>query len=77
MYISFVASPLMKYKISTSLGEIKAIFNKKIEYPLYIYNINGDCYKHFNLLLLMSLSLPLASYLPISKHYFHNEFIGS
>ena len=22
--------------ISTSLGEIKAIFNKKIEYPLYI-----------------------------------------
>ena len=31
MFISFVASPLMKYKIfSTSLDEIKAIFNKNI-----------------------------------------------
>ena len=38
MFISFVASPLMKYKIfSTSLDDIKAIFDKKtFEYPLYI-----------------------------------------
>ena len=39
MYISFVASPLMKYKLfSTSLDEIKAIFNKTFEYPLYTAN---------------------------------------
>ena len=37
MYISFVALPLMKYKyFFISLDEIKAIFNKKFEYPLYI-----------------------------------------
>ena len=36
MYISFLASPLMKYAFLTSLDEINGIFIPKIEYPLYI-----------------------------------------
>ena len=39
MYISFVASPLMKYKYFPlhSMKLVNAIFNKKFEYPLYIH----------------------------------------
>ena len=36
MYISFVASPLMKYVFFASLDEINGIFISKFEYPLYI-----------------------------------------
>ena len=39
IYISFMALPRMKYRYFPLhlIDEIKAIFNKKIEYPLCIY----------------------------------------
>ena len=40
MYISFVASPLMKYAVFPSLDEINGIFIPKFEYPLYARGID-------------------------------------
>ena len=34
-----MALPYEKYILSTSLNEIKAIFNRKFEYPIYVYII--------------------------------------
>ena len=59
MYISFVASPLIKYKqICTSLGEIKAIFNKKIEYPLYICQIYYPINKDIIIIIIIGFQFP-------------------
>ena len=40
MYISFVASPLMKYVFFASLNEINGIFIPKIEFSFYSKNLN-------------------------------------
>ena len=57
MFISFVASPLMKYSFFASLNEIKGIFIPKLWISSLYYAYFGDAGPELNLVLFMYLYL--------------------